>query len=115
LKSNKNINYFGIPPSSPQDLQGTVINSQVYEHEDIAHGISCTCCTKIKDSQRLEEEYQNRIKQLHKGKYKGVRAQKAKRQAEKQQLKQDDVAFSASHDLLPKQDESDPMEDIAPI
>jgi hypothetical protein len=73
-------NYFGIPPSSLRDFQGAMINGEIYEYEDVVHGISCKCCSSVKDSERLAEQYKRKIQALHRGRNAKRRAGRARDQ-----------------------------------
>jgi hypothetical protein len=61
----------------PQDSRA---KSQVYDWENVTHGVNCTCCTSIEESNRLEEKRREWFKEAHKGRNKRARRAKSIRQ-----------------------------------
>jgi hypothetical protein len=56
--------------------------SQVYDRENVTHGVNCNCCTKIEESNRLEERRREWFKEAHKGRNERARRAKSIRQLE---------------------------------
>jgi hypothetical protein len=49
------LNSFIISCKSGKDSQDQQEESEVYEREYVEHGVSCKCCTSLRESKRIEK------------------------------------------------------------
>jgi hypothetical protein len=67
--------------NSAQDLQYSDGEDSIYEREDVTHGVNCTCCISIEESNRLDEKRRQWFIDRHKGRNERVRQKQAKARA----------------------------------